>query len=1327
MTIPDREIARAIEHGRRNEEALELIKNWCAHLKVVSWGGVGIVEAETGLHIGTKLIECPHARQEGIASSHLDHLAVDFYNRNCKSCEHRKPVRLPNLLQLVERRDAHDERNRERSARVEAERIRGYKERAGERLALRRQSDGATQGVLDIIERLDQCPTDADARILADTARIALDSFSSQVREHLFQLAQVGGDIRTQGALEALRALGADPEKLATSAIEALNRGDAIETAGELIQNEFAPRHGTTLSSALPSLVRLASASRSYSFEWSEKEPNAKPLLRAYDLFPEAVTSVLKEMLGRELKQTRILACDAVATILAHNSRFGLQIAEALIDSMGLPDDFYDMGSAGRRSAGVLTVALTTQPEEIDALVQRALQRATGEEQKHLFSVYTSLFRDGRRHKADGGGGPAYQIALSQIVSVLARRPNDDTFRAAALFLRDEAKHWPQLVDAQIDTLLGAAALIASDLDSPYSPLLDPRPDLLRSLEESSRRIRLDMALSAIAKAAGWSGFRNPKTAGAQIVRDVDTLGAGHDRLRAALVESLGIVGRSRDGLSLVLPLVYSALLSRPQRVRAAAANAYRKIASVRKPEELPQLLHLSFLALLKDPYVIVHRAAVHATGDSDFPPSLHGDAIDGIVQVINVYASSHDDDQFLAEAIHTLLALLYKRGGVSPKLATSIIRILDEMEPTEAARFLDRRGRSVSSGQDFPDLVVGLLGDPAVSDYEAKGLMKVFNETAPSDIRRLADEIEAIVRVCADRETDLTDEVLQALTVAGAWPHAERVAATLQDRFEDTQWNQPRRGRASVRLAAVQLERALGENRNKDLAGLTRRWMEVSEQLNMRQLTSSTEAFQKVFNARVEAVDALRRLFVSPWPDDIDLASKAETLLEASHALGEGSISSRYKRFGGLLKAADHLANWRSGVRAAERDADRHRRAAQESLRDLYSDEADTEEEREMALVADRLMNVAEPREVLEIPSLLLRIALPLPLIRVTSECDPVSSEMPQPLPDEDESLAFVSFALDGRALATPHVIQPNQLQDLRVEVRVSRWPEDADELILAPVSVEPQDTYDMPRFSFRRPQHGSPPHVLSDVGRLLVRVPQTILSRPLEFTYSAWFAPGEHQLSLEGHRCVRLQSHDPKVAAVTGYRYIDEKLLDIRNQIRIAGRIPDEELGHFLQVMTVLGRTAGEAVQDGLFVGQWTESEFQSEIQARLRRDASIGSALEVHPQVGGGITDLSFMGIRIELKVDATGLAEPNDLIRFFDQTGQYVSGSDRRLGILCALDSSPKSKAPGPPSNDIVVEELVPPGAKGATVILGIVLVRGNLSRPSDLSRGNRPGA
>jgi hypothetical protein len=92
--VSDPRIEQAIEIGRKNKRTWELVRNWCAHVSIRKHGGVGLVEAQTGLPIGHHFLECPHAPAGGMAAWDLADTAVDFYDRNCVGCKFRQPVAL---------------------------------------------------------------------------------------------------------------------------------------------------------------------------------------------------------------------------------------------------------------------------------------------------------------------------------------------------------------------------------------------------------------------------------------------------------------------------------------------------------------------------------------------------------------------------------------------------------------------------------------------------------------------------------------------------------------------------------------------------------------------------------------------------------------------------------------------------------------------------------------------------------------------------------------------------------------------------------------------------------------------------------------------------------------------------------------------------------------------------------------------------------------------------------------------------------------------------------------------------------------------------------
>src|SRR5215467_6800420 len=137
----DRAIQHAIAIGEANKRVLELAQNWCAHLTVELRGGVGLVEQTTGLPIGMRAITCPHARAAGFAAMDLERVALDFYERNCIGCAERRPVRLPNLLELIDRRDRERRGQKEAVERARQAELAALAERQRKRDVLRTGAD----------------------------------------------------------------------------------------------------------------------------------------------------------------------------------------------------------------------------------------------------------------------------------------------------------------------------------------------------------------------------------------------------------------------------------------------------------------------------------------------------------------------------------------------------------------------------------------------------------------------------------------------------------------------------------------------------------------------------------------------------------------------------------------------------------------------------------------------------------------------------------------------------------------------------------------------------------------------------------------------------------------------------------------------------------------------------------------------------------------------------------------------------------------------------------------------------------------------------------
>ena len=501
-----------------------------------------------------------------------------------------------------------------------------------------------------------------------------------------------------------------------------------------------------------------------------------------------------------------------------------------MIASLHLPDDHYDEGSAGDAVARTLANAMRSTPEEIDDIIQRSSVSLSSDERRVIFRVYTELLW--RRWNATPISiTAAEKRAFDRIVEIFTQRPSDERLGDAAAFLRSHAADYPDLVDIHVSTLLGAAALISTDLEHPYSFLLDPRPDELKILEGQTREISLNTALEVVTEVIGMAAARKPHTIGKDVVQTLVGLGDTHDQLKAALVRCLGIMGGSREGLPDTLPPLYSAMMDRSQRVRAAAALAYGRLTKI-AAEDLPSLVHEAFLLLLLDPYVVVHSCAVDALREVRFPSQFRIAAINRLALLIATYSAGRGNDRLLAQCVERFLELSSKASKVTSQVLQFVITTLNRMEPPEAARVIKYHGWRLRAATGLADLLVKLLADPATYEWDLDDLAKELDQVPAEEVRRVAGVIPGAESNCSNKKAHITDDLLHILTKAGAWSTAVEIAGQATDRLGNTAWDRPRKLRAKATQVATELECATAMGQTEEVLLCCTRWREVAEEI---------------------------------------------------------------------------------------------------------------------------------------------------------------------------------------------------------------------------------------------------------------------------------------------------------------------------------------------------------------------------------------------------------------------------------------------------------------------------------------------------------------
>jgi hypothetical protein len=404
--------------------------------------------------------------------------------------------------------------------------------------------------------------------------------------------------------------------------------------------------------------------------------------------------------------------------------------------------------------------------------------------------------------------------------------------------------------------------------------------------------------------------------------------------------------------------------------------------------------------------------------------------------------------------------------------------------------------------------------------------------------------------------------------------------------------------------------------------------------------------------------------------------------------------------------------------VVSAEVDADRHLRAARQLLRQLSADEQPTDYQRGAVDGLSCIVGNIAPEDVAAIRAALAGTRMPVAIIAEPAPATRPGFDVEENPKPEDLAVAFVEFTINGTPAASLHALRPGQVHDLDLVIRVSRWPSEADSLAVLPVSIEPPSVWDLPNFSFTRPS-GPPPYVFQREGRMFIQAPQGFAARPLEFLYAAEFQPsaGDQRVVIAGQRRLRLDGIDPTSQAITGYGNLDHRLLEIREQLRRQPMIAENDIHNLLIVLAPLATLAGAAIQDALYPKPIGEAEFEVDVRQRLRFVPAIGAELEQQAQVAGGRTDLSFRGIRIELKSEKVKRLLPKDCRAFADQAASYAVGSGKRIAILCVLDCSPKDAPAFPAESGFNIE---PCESGGGAVFVVTLLIQGGLAKPSSFS-------
>ena len=165
-------------------------------------------------------------------------------------------------------------------------------------------------------------------------------------------------------------------------------------------------------------------------------------------------------------------------------------------------------------------------------------------------------------------------------------------------------------------------------------------------------------------------------------------------------------------------------------------------------------------------------------------------------------------------------------------------------------------------------------------------------------------------------------------------------------------------------------------------------------------------------------------------------------------------------------------------------------------------------------------------------------------------------------------------------------------------------------------------------------------------------------------------------------------------------------------------------DEMPALFDVLRVLSRLHAAYAQQAIFKKRNDVSE--QEFQERVLQDllVHLGQDVQAHPAQGGGVADIRYRGVIVELKVERDNGDRAHISKKYTGQAVQYASAEARQVSILLVLDLTAKVRPPSDIRNDLFLEDVATHGgdggSKGFPSKVFIIVINGNTTNPSEYS-------
>lgn len=804
---------RMIRDGERNKEVAKLIHNWCSHARVSNQGGVGLIAQQTGLPIGHFAMECDFAPASGFAGWYLESCALDFHDRNCAHCDKRQAVRMPNLSILVGQRDREAIRLQEEADHAEAELLAALEARKKQREALRVGQDAATRALLDDLDTLDATHADDAKTRVVETVRLAPEVLTPSLIDYFFELIASPEAGCQDAALQALKYAKADPARLGNAALQCLAKRTAVQTAAYIVLETPELGDEQTVEAAAPALIGLARAPRS-EFGFGERVFHPDPLKAVFAVWPQAVCRAIQRLLDSRNSYAIRLGTAGLKVLSAQAPNLLDRFSRSLVTKLTRAHLLIDENDADRERRMVcsdlqraVAAALRHAPSETDRLIATYFEGATAEGEARLVRTYGEIFRTSRTDE-EALDGDVAAVALKRFVAWSSTSKNFTVLTEITQTLRSYGEQTAESVDDALDIALGAAAVMDARLEAFDAERSISNPEnFLEVLEAQNSRSAIYYSREVFAAIAAAAASMSPAAA-ESYVDFLSKIDGGRDTLIAVLLEESSKLIATPEGLRLVLPELYTAMVGTSTLVRASAAETLGR-AGRKRSDDLPQLVLEAFILLLEDQYVIVHKAAAKALESIWLTGALEQRAGRALLTLLRTYGNKGKVESFLLDWMQLYFRRYTTDDASRANLARWCLEVLMDVSVHLYLSDLTSISEYLKDQPTFVDLVIRALDDPQVSDHGQEDVIRLLYSIPDAEASRRSADLSKL----SVRRADCgwyVGAVVEVLTRVGAWDQAVEAIESSWEAIPDTVPMRRMKWSRRLHVVAVQFEAAV-------------------------------------------------------------------------------------------------------------------------------------------------------------------------------------------------------------------------------------------------------------------------------------------------------------------------------------------------------------------------------------------------------------------------------------------------------------------------------------------------------------------------------------